>query len=74
MVCDIIQSYEWIILLETKFWSAEEYCDELVLKQSTDEILFLCILDKDFLSTKEKGLILLTIGSTYLDFSLFLSL
>ena len=54
------------------FRSAQGNVDELVLQQSNYDIILLCGLDSDFLSSKGRGLILITTGSTCLDFSLLI--
>ena len=45
---DCVQSYELLILLETKLRAAQEDVDELVLEQSKDYLVLLCELNGDF--------------------------
>ena len=45
---DVVRSYKLLILSETTFQSAQEYFDELVLQQYTDNIVLLCGLDNAF--------------------------
>ena len=57
---DIVQSYEWLILSETKSWYAEEDVDDFILYQPSGGLLLLCGFDSAFEKAKGKGLIWLT--------------
>ena len=52
---------------------AQEDVDKVVLNQYNDYLELLCVLDIYFLSADGKYLILLTTGSTCLNFSLLIS-
>ena len=43
---DIVQSYKWLTWPGTRFQSAQEVVDEVVLKKSTDDLLPLCWLSQ----------------------------
>ena len=67
LVYDVVRSYEWLILSEITFPSAQKYVDELALQKYNDCLGLLCGLYNTFASSKGKGLILLTAVSVCLN-------